>query len=355
VRLIKKETLTLGRLIKNDTRFAKTHLVLLSSLGDQTDAAALEKEGFEGYLNKPLRHIDLYNVLTTILSGGSSPAAARPIVTSTSAREIRRAQVDPSSRILVVEDNMTNQRVALGLLQKLGLKADAVANGVEALNAVATIPYDLVLMDVQMPEMDGLEATRRIRSVQSTALNPVLPIIAMTAHALQRDRERCLTAGMNDYVSKPIEPIALAEALERWLPDSSTIKKISAAPKSEPIATQAEEGSPLVFDKVALMQRLMGDEEMAHLIITCFLEDIPTQLKTLNQYIETNDLKGAVRQAHTIKGASANVGGEALRAAAYEIEKEGKQAGISGIQAGVSKLEVQFEKLKDALRIEMKG
>jgi len=121
-------------------------------------------------------------------------------------------------RILLAEDNITNQQVALGILRKLGLSADAVANGTEALKALESIPYDLVLMDVQMPEMDGYEATQQIRNPQSAVANHGIPIIAMTAHAMQGDRERCLEAGMNDYVTKPVSPQALVEALEKWLP-----------------------------------------------------------------------------------------------------------------------------------------
>jgi CheY-like chemotaxis protein len=121
-------------------------------------------------------------------------------------------------RILLAEDNITNQQVAVGILKKLGLRADAVANGAEALKALETLPYDLVLMDVQMPEMNGLEATRHIRDPLSTVRNHQIPIIAMTAGAMQGDREKCLESGMNDYVSKPISPKALAEALDKWLP-----------------------------------------------------------------------------------------------------------------------------------------
>jgi CheY-like chemotaxis protein len=122
------------------------------------------------------------------------------------------------ARILVAEDNIVNQEVALGILRKLGARADAVADGAEVLEALRTIPYDLVLMDVQMPEMDGLEATRIIRDSHSAVHNHQIPIIAMTAAAMQGDRERCLDAGMNDYITKPVSPHALSEALNTWLP-----------------------------------------------------------------------------------------------------------------------------------------
>ena len=118
----------------------------------------------------------------------------------------------------MAEDNITNQQVALGVLRKLGLSADAVANGEEALKALETLPYDLVLMDCQMPVMDGYDATRAIRSPLSTVRNHKIPVIAMTAHTMQGDREKCLEAGMNDYVSKPVLPRNLAEAIAKWLP-----------------------------------------------------------------------------------------------------------------------------------------
>ena len=118
----------------------------------------------------------------------------------------------------MVEDNIINQQVALAILKKLGLRADAVANGLEALRALEQLPYDLVLMDVQMPEMDGLEATRAIRDPHSAVRDHHISIIAMTANAMQGDRERCLEAGMNDYVPKPVSAPALAGALEKWLP-----------------------------------------------------------------------------------------------------------------------------------------
>jgi CheY-like chemotaxis protein len=122
------------------------------------------------------------------------------------------------ARILVAEDNIVNQEVALGILHKLGLRAEAVGDGAEVVEVLKTVPYDLVLMDVQMPEMDGLEATHIIRDPQSPVLDHQIPIIAMTAHAMLGDRDYCLEAGMNDYISKPVSPHALIEALNTWLP-----------------------------------------------------------------------------------------------------------------------------------------
>jgi PAS domain S-box-containing protein len=220
---------TLGRTIAADERLAGTRMVMLTSLGTRGDARRLEGIGFAGYATKPIRSQDLQAVLSLALTErDGATATPRPIVTHHQAREMLNLFAGRKARVLLAEDNITNQRVALGILKKLGLHGDAVANGAEALKALETVPYDLVLMDVQMPEMDGLEATRNIRHAEGgvtddgvpdgATVRRRIPIIAMTAHAMQGDRERCLEAGMDDYVSKPVTPQALARILEEWLP-----------------------------------------------------------------------------------------------------------------------------------------
>ena len=154
----------------------------------------------------------------TVRLGRQAGPTAAPSATRQTARETRNLFADRKARILLAEDNIINQQLALGILKKMGLRADVVANGAEALSALETLPYDLVLMDVQMPELDGIEATRLIRQPQSAVPNHQIPIIALTAHAMQGDRDRLLAAGMSDYVVKPLSPQALAEALDKWLP-----------------------------------------------------------------------------------------------------------------------------------------
>ncbi len=400
----------LGQAIKSDERLTGIYLVLLSSLGERGDARKFAQIGFAGYLNKPLRQADLLNVLSIALAGQAAPledpsvgSITRPIVTRHSARENRRVNLAARSRILLVEDNITNQKVALGILKNLGLKAEAAANGLEALKILESIPYDLVLMDVQMPEMDGLEATRHIRDLKSAVLNHNIPIIAMTAHAMQSDRERCLQAGMNDYVSKPVNPRVLIEALERWLPEedgrqesgdrrqeSGDRRRETGDRRSESGDRRAssgdgrpkgmEDGEPrtddrggstslnlpvpglgllskssssLVFDKAGIQQRLMDDDELISLVIAGFLGDIPLQIRTLKSYLEAGDATGVERQAHTIKGASANIGGEILWGIAYELEKLGKSGDLPAVQARMGELEAQFARLKDVLELEI--
>ncbi len=201
----------LGRAIRADAKLADTAMVMLTSLGARGDAKQVAEIGFAGYLTKPVRHQELHGVLALAL--GAEASSSQPIATRHAAREALPIFHGCRARILLAEDNITNQKVALGILKKLGLRADPVANGIEALEALRILPYDLVLMDVQMPEMDGLEATREIRKTSSR-----IPIIAMTAHAMEGDREMCLKAGMDDYVAKPISPKTLAQVLARWLP-----------------------------------------------------------------------------------------------------------------------------------------
>ena len=210
----------LGRLIKENEKLRETKLIMMTSLAERGDAARFSSLGFAGYLTKPLRQSQFRECLAMVLGRNETqtPNAPIGIITRHTVSEAQKRR----ARILLAEDNVTNQLVAVKILEKLGYRADVVANGQEAITALKDIPYDLVLMDVQMPEMDGFQATRQIRSPKSKVRNHQIPIIAMTAHAMQGDRERCLHAGMDDYVSKPISRQALAETLSKWLPREIT-------------------------------------------------------------------------------------------------------------------------------------
>jgi CheY-like chemotaxis protein/HPt (histidine-containing phosphotransfer) domain-containing protein len=342
---------TLARIIKTDEKLKDIRLVLCSSLGQRGDAKRMQEIGFAAYLIKPVRNREILDCLSAVMAGTTAAETELPLVTRPSIREIRQGAV----RVLLAEDNITNQQVALGILKKLGLRAEAVANGVEAVRVLETIPYDLALMDVQMPEMDGLEATRHIRNPQSAVLNHQIPIIAMTAHAMQGDRERCLQAGMNDYVAKPVSPQALAEVLDKWLPkEKEEGRRMKAEDREENADSEAASelrtlNSALIFDQAGVMARLMDDEDLVRTMIGGFLGDIPKQIEMLKSFLEAGDAARAERQAHSIKGASANVGGEALRAVAFELEKAGKNGNLEAVRDRLPELERQFARLKDAM------
>jgi len=249
-------------------------------------------------------------------------------------------------RILVAEDNSTNREVALGMLRQLGLRADAVANGAEAISALESIPYDLVLIDMRMPVMDGIEAARQIRNPRSAVLNHDIPIIALTANAMQSDRDSCLAAGMNDFVPKPILKAVLRAALNRWLPTGDAA--ISTATRQVvPSITGKEE--TLIFDRAGVLRRLEGDNGLAQIVFSAFFEDMPGQIEALKYLVKSGDASGAARQAHSIRGAAANAGGERLRALASEMEKAADAGDLLFIAIRMDELELQFRRLKDAI------
>jgi CheY-like chemotaxis protein/HPt (histidine-containing phosphotransfer) domain-containing protein len=232
------------------------------------------------------------------------------------------------------------------------MRADAVADGAEALKSLQTIPYDLVLMDMQMPVMDGVEATRRIRDPHSTVLNRALPIIAMTANVQQSDRERCLNAGMNAFVPKPVSPEVLREALDKWLPAGDVLH---SAALENTAATQPADNEGQAFDRAGILQRMMGDEALVALILKAFLDDVPEQIRKLKAYVEVGDAKACGRQAHSIKGASANVGGERLRQAARKMEKAADADDLAAVRAYMPELEDRFEELKEEIVAQGQG
>ena len=200
----------LGRRIKATPAIRETRLVMMTSLGGLGERGRLTALGFAGFLTKPLRQLQMHECIA-IVSGVAEPTAGAP-GRSLAGDAIESGLRKGRARILLAEDNVINQMVALKILGRLGYRTDAVANGEEVIKALETIPYDLVLMDCQMPEMDGFEATREIRKMKMD-----IPIIALTANAMKGDRELCLEAGMNDYLSKPVKSAELAAILDRWL------------------------------------------------------------------------------------------------------------------------------------------
>ncbi|MBF0377457.1 MAG: response regulator [Desulfamplus sp.] len=432
----------LGRAMKSDPRVSDIRMVMLTSIGNKSDAKHFTKIGFDSYLTKPVRYSELIveiglalrmqNIETypenksNNINGKELSAITHQIKTDEKSHKVTPSInmfANRSARILLAEDNITNQQVALGILKKFGLSADAVANGEEAVIAVQTIPYDIVLMDVQMPVMDGLEATRRIRSfeyesagekgrtqnleyenvVEKSRIENLeykkvgdekgrsksqnIPIIAMTAHAMQGDRDRCIKVGMNDYLTKPVNPQALADVLDKWLPkELSSINEFSPTPA--PLPNGDGDNYPLtlgsdregqsnnldeerqnsyletykiekkevqknlnkVFDKEDMMQRLMNDKDLAEMLLNVFIDDIPEQIKLLKNYIDTGELKKVEIQAHSIRGACANVSGDAMRVVANEMEKLAKAGELDGVKEFVVDLDKEFESLKSEIK-----
>jgi len=279
-------------------------------------------------------------------------------------RDLTQPELTPKNmHLLLVEDNQTNQKVALSILKKLGYSADAVANGIEALETLQKIPYDLVLMDCQMPEMDGFTATAKIRASDSAVLNPRVPVIAMTAHAMKGDRERCLAAGMDDHLAKPIAPAALAEKIAQWLhgspkvceiesyPDHQVLTKKTAPPEMQVINSDERNTERVdIFNEADLLKRLMGDRELAKTIVGAFLDEIPHQIDGLKREVANGNSANARILAHTIRGASANLAAEALRQVAHEVEVMAVRGDLDGLTNMIPMIETQFDLFEETIK-----
>jgi PAS domain S-box-containing protein len=365
----------LGRRITIDPQLQATSLIMLTSLGQRSDATHTLQSGFSAYLPKPIRRSALRDCLVTAIH--HKPSTDSGSLAGVLTQHCGVTASTGRARILVAEDNPTNQTVAIAILKKLGYGVDAVANGGEALKALREIPYDLVLMDCQMPEMDGYEATRWIRNSESGVHNSDVPILAMTAHAMKGDREHCLAAGMNDYLSKPVQPKELAEMLHRWLPEPPAEPHLSPPTPGDAHCTVSERvgsstitlqpsedglgvkeltdhSDPLptpdkinvVFDEKELLKRLAGDRVLGQAVLSGFLDDIPLQINTLKVHLAERDGPLVRRQAHTIKGAAATIGAGALREVAHSIEQTGKAGEFDRTAALLPRLEAEFERLR---------
>ncbi|MBN2644718.1 MAG: response regulator [Desulfuromonadaceae bacterium] len=284
-------------------------VIVIDQLGRKVLLACSRSEQVAACLTRPIRSHDLFELLTQLMTG-------QPV--SLPHEQAVAMSLFDQVRVLVVEDNPVNQQVAQGILQRLGVVVEVVGDGQQALEILTDNDFDLVFMDMQMPVLDGLEATRLIRQRLAGTSRSDLPIVAMTANALAGDRERCLTAGMNDYLSKPVTSLAVKNILQKWLPEFFEPDRELPQNSAHPVLHSG--GSAELFDKLSLLDRLDGDVDLAKMVINLFLEDMPAQLEKLQDCLENEDLEAVGAQAHQIKGACANVSALAMRAIAAKME-----------------------------------
>jgi two-component system sensor histidine kinase/response regulator len=329
----------IARAIKADPAICEVQIIILTSMGQRGDAARLESLGCAAYLLKPVKQQMLYDTLCTILA---LKETQRPRLVT---RHLVAEQKRQGQRILLAEDNPINQKLAIILLQKAGFSVDAVETGQHALERVQTQAYSAVLMDVQMPGMDGFETTKQIRQWEGSERH--VPIIAMTAHALKGDRERCLEAGMDDYVSKPIAPQALFTVLDRW-----TRTDLSGAMRSATAAqTRVEKAEPideleLPLDIEGALPRFYHDRDFFIEMCKDLLAHIPERINALNDALDANDANTLFRIGHTLKGTAANFNAEPLARVAAQIEALGKKEDITDARALIEKVKFESERLR---------
>lgn len=333
--------------IRSDSRLKDTTLLLMAPSFDPACDPVRERDAlFAGCVAKPVLETRLRATLKALVCPRPScdPAASKSHGDRPGA-----ARKHERARILLAEDNPVNQEVALAILGKLGYSASVVGDGSKAINALQKRDYHVVLMDCEMPELDGFEATRLIRDPATGAVNPRVPIIAVTAGAMAGDRERCLEAGMDDYMSKPLEPEKLEQIIAKWLDRRQAASPPGTPPDSA--AAPAAEDSEAAFDGAAFLKRVMGNRALAENVARKFVEDIPVQLFNLRKNLECGDAAGARRNAHTLKGAAAMVSANGLRAVAWEAEQAAAAGRLDTVAALAPSIEQQAERFKAALAL----
>jgi signal transduction histidine kinase/DNA-binding response OmpR family regulator len=298
-------------------------IMMLTSSGEYGDVGRCRELGIAGYLTKPVESGDLYEAICRVLESAPARAAVGAPAAAVAARPT-------PLRVLLAEDNIVNQRVAVGVLEKRGHRVAVAADGVEALAAMDRETFDVVLMDVQMPTMGGFEATAEIRR-REQATGAHVRIVAMTAHAMSGDRERCLAAGMDDYLPKPVDPLVLFAAVE------------GLAASTTPRA-----GPPV--DRLAAMRRLGGDADLLAQVIELFLEDCPARLAALRAAVSRGDAREVRFVAHALKGSAGTLAANALSEAAAGLEQIAVAGRIGEAAAAADVLEKEAEKVLAYLR-----
>ncbi|MBU2431315.1 MAG: response regulator, partial [Proteobacteria bacterium] len=353
----------LGRKIRQDDMFKHTRLMLLTSIGKKGDAKRFEDAGFSAFLSKPVEGPLLLDAIKSVLSRPVAQGAfTLPIITKYSIVEKKKHL----RHILIVDDIETNLLTARALIGKHGYQIDEARNGVIAVQKHKDNAYDLILMDCQMPEMDGFEATRRIREHEARLNKEPVPIIAMTGNAFESDRKKCLEAGMNDFIAKPVEPDMLKQVISAYLNNDSYLPKsvVDDTPEDfESLVNMAVCGSEMdlseqisetqvsaknsdtkSFDREKLSERFGNDQELIEAVLEAFFLEAPELIDHIQTAVQNNDIETVRLKAHALKGSSANINAELLRQAALELETEAKNQKTELFAQRCAQLQDEYEK-----------
>ncbi len=330
----------LGKTITSDPTLKATRLILLTSSGQRGDGHLFAELGFAGYLLKPVAQRDLTDCLATVLASRAETwhLRSQPIVTR---HALRSHRVRNRHRLLLAEDNVVNQKVACRTLEKLGYRVDVAPDGKAAVKAWETGRYDLILMDCQMPVLDGYEATREIRSLELTSKRT--PIVALTAHAMKGADIQCAAAGMDDYLTKPINREKLQSCLDRWLGTNSNPEAMNGE-----LTTTNVVDTPV--DWQALLDATDQDNDLARELATLFIDSGLNSLKDIVAALEEGDYDRIGSAAHSLKGASANLHAVASNIAAERLERAVKLDDATTIQECAEDLQRELDRAIEFLR-----
>jgi|GEM_PF-2821497 len=331
----------LCRQIRQSLKLNDIHLVLLNSIGQYNDAKKLQAMGFSGCIAKPIAQSSLYRTLVEVVN--QDIGIINHSLITPSFEQYQKFDVD----VLVVEDNLTNQLVATKILEKLGVTATVVANGQEAITALQVMDYSLVFMDCLMPEMDGYQATNIIR--QSQMSNSQVPIIAMTANALNGDKEKCLAVGMNDYLSKPLNVKVMAKMLSAWVPHALCEGQPVADFEPNLAVADCTMFDPIVLDLDKLSIRLLGDQSLVKEVLGAFQLDIQCQMIKLSRHLGNDNLIAVTEQAHLITGSAANVSAVRFSEIARVLEHAAAAGEVATVLPIMADLKHQYNLLQHEL------
>jgi signal transduction histidine kinase/DNA-binding response OmpR family regulator/HPt (histidine-containing phosphotransfer) domain-containing protein len=349
----------LGRIIVRDETLKATRLILLTSSGQRGDGQMFADIGFAGYLLKPVTQRDLTECLILVLANTAHSwhLQSQPMITR---HALRAQRARTRNRILLAEDNFVNQKVALKLLEKLDYRVDVVADGLAAVAAWQTGKFDLIIMDCQMPQMDGYAATQEIRRLEAGKRH--IPIVALTAHAMKGDEERCRAAGMDDYLSKPIDRAKLNACLERLLPSTGSAGAVPESQDAPPAESAKEPAAPSGGQRhvpaqphhpvnwEALLESIDGDERFVRDLMDAYIGTADQELAAIAAALGTGDNAMLRASAHTLKGASANLRAPAATSAAAMLESAARSGDIAQIPALVQALTTEVHRTIAYLR-----
>ncbi len=326
----------LGRRIQADPLLAGIPLILLSSIGE-VDGSHLQQAGFATWLSKPARQSELYDAILNAVNKTSGPETAIRLESG------RRTALRPGLQILLAEDNEINQEVVDEILKASGCVCRIVNNGREAVEALEARPYDAVLMDCMMPEMDGYQASLLIREKEKGSAQRI-PIIALTANAMKGDREQCLQAGMDDYLSKPLDPDRTLEVIRKW-----TEKKDGTQPpvQGPALSGPADLQEMVRFDRNALLKRCMGNRNLAEKLIEKFLDQADHDLRELSAAFANGETAGVIAMTHRIKGAAANLSMDRLSQIAGQAEARARAGRLDGMSEEIETLKTEMLRIQD--------
>jgi CheY-like chemotaxis protein/HPt (histidine-containing phosphotransfer) domain-containing protein len=319
--------------VHKDRRYANLKIIMLTSAGLPDDVSRCRQLGISEYLTKPVKQSELFDVIITAL--GEPPIEKTP-----APRKRKVARSKQRLQVLVAEDNQVNQLVATRIFEKLGYQVTVVNNGREAVSAVQNRKFDLVAMDVQMPEIDGLEATAAIRAWEKTTTGSHTLIVALTAHAMKGDRERCLAAGVDGYASKPIRMKELQDVID----------ELTQSERSSQVPEPTSDSEADVIDEPALLAGIDGNRQILREIVRLFLGDFPQRLAEIKQAINRGDGEALARAAHTLKGSAGNFAAKTVFAAAQNMEAIGKSGDLGVAKQAFLTLEAELALLAARLR-----